>query len=123
MSCRIASELVGDESPGWFALVFQGSAEETLSCSPISPLGDQDIDDVPILIHGPPQVATLTANCVNTSSTCQMSPKRPCFRAPSSGIGWAKLETPVSNGFVGDADATFREQVFDVAETECEPMI
>ncbi len=59
MSCRIASELVGDEFPWRFALVFQGFAEEALSGSTISPVGDQDIDYVPILIHGPLQVATL----------------------------------------------------------------
>jgi len=56
---RIASERVRDEFPWRFALVFQSFAEEALSGSPVSPVGDQDIDYVPILIHGPPQVATL----------------------------------------------------------------
>ena len=41
--------------------------------------------------------------------------------AQGSGVRWAKLETPVSNGFVGDGDATFSEQVLDIAETEREP--
>jgi len=123
MSCRIGPELVGDESPRWFALVFQGVAEEALSGSMISPFGDQDIDYVPILIHRPPQVATLALDGYEYFIDVPDVTQTTLLPAQGSSVRSAELETPVSNGFVGDSDTTFSEQVFDIAETERESMV
>ncbi len=40
-----------------------------------------------------------------------------------SSIGWSKLLTPLTNGFVGHRDASFGEQFFDFTETQGESMV
>ncbi len=39
------------------------------------------------------------------------------------GIDWAKLPAPLSDGFMGDRNATFRQQFFDFKKTETKTMI
>ena len=34
-----------------------------------------------------------------------------------------KFLTPVTNRFIGDGDPTFGKQLFDLSETEAEPMV
>ena len=78
---RIASQLVGNKLQRWPALVFQDLAKEALGSSLVSVGCDQDIEDIAILVHRSPKIMTFAPRMVmNTSSTCQMSPRRPCRR-------------------------------------------
>ena len=54
--------VVGDQLPGCLPLLFQDLTKEALSGSAISPLGDQNIDHVSILIDNSPQVVMLTSD-------------------------------------------------------------
>ena len=62
MCSRITPKLVGDQLPGFLSLMFQGPKKEALSGSTISMFGDQNIDHVPILINGSPEVVTLASD-------------------------------------------------------------
>ncbi len=123
MCSRITPKLVGDQLPGCLSLMFQGPTKEAFSGSTISTLGDQNIDHVSILIDGSPKIAALASDIneqfVNMPDVAQSS----LFSPQSSGIGRSEFPTPVSDRFIGDGDATFSEQVFDIAETEREPMV
>jgi hypothetical protein len=39
------------------------------------------------------------------------------------GLGLAKFPTPLADGLIGHDDATDKEQLFDIAVTEAEPVI
>jgi len=62
MCSRITPRLVGDQLPGCFSLMFQGPTKEAFSGFPISSASHKNIDHVPILIDGSPQVVTLTTD-------------------------------------------------------------
>jgi hypothetical protein len=62
MGSRITPELVRYQLPGWLPLMFQCPTKEAFSGSTISPLGNQYINHVPILIDGPPKIEALTTD-------------------------------------------------------------
>ena len=54
----IASELVGDQHPRYPALLGQQRTEEPLGALGIPARSDQDVEDIAVLVDGPPQVVT-----------------------------------------------------------------
>ena len=123
VSRRIASKLVGNELPGWLPLVFQNLAKEAFDGSPVSVACHQDIEDVVVLVHRPPQIMTLTADgdehFVHVPDVAE-----PALSPPqSTSIRWSKLSAPGSNGFVGYGDAALSEQILDIAKPQSEPMV
>jgi hypothetical protein len=66
----------------------------------VSALGDQNIDNVSILIHRPPQVVALASGCNKNFIALPDVPQSSLFPAQRSSIGRSKLDGPVSNCFV-----------------------
>ena len=60
MGGGIRPELVGDQSPRGLALTLQHPAKEPLSSSLVPPFGDQDVQDVAILVNSPPKIKLLS---------------------------------------------------------------
>ncbi len=119
---RIASELVGNELPGWSPLVLQHLAKEAFGGSAVSVACDQDIEDIAVLVHRSPKIMAFTAegaeHFVHVPDVAE-----PAHSSPrSAGIRWSKLAAPGSNGFAGYGDATLSEQVPGIAEAQREPM-
>ena len=40
-----------------------------------------------------------------------------------AGIVWPKLQTPLTDRFIGDRESTFGEKFFHLSKTEAEPMV
>ena len=104
MSCRIASKLVCDEFPRRLPLMFQGPTKEAFSGSTVSALGDQNIDHVPILIDGSPQVVALASDLYEQFIDVPDVAEPSLFSAQRSSIGRAKLPAPKPNSLVGNND-------------------
>ena len=123
MCSRITPKLVGDQLPGCLSLMFQGPTKEAFSGSMISPLGDQNIDHVSILIDGPPKIEALTLDgdeeFINVPDVAESS----LFPTQSSGVGRSEFLTPVSDCFVGDQDSSLRKQVFYISKAQGEAMV
>ena len=96
----IASEFIGYELPRHPALMFQCSDKESFSGSTVPAFSDQNVNDVPILIHCPPQVVALTPDRNEQFIDVPDVPVPSLFATKRSGIGGSKLHAPVSNGFV-----------------------
>ncbi len=62
MSGIIASELVGDQPPGFAPLPFEQATEKPLSCLLIATALYEDINDIAVLVHGTPQIMTFPLN-------------------------------------------------------------
>ena len=103
--------------------MFQGSRKEALSGFPISSASHKNIDYVPILIDGSPQVVTLTTDCDKEFVTMPDVPKSSLLSAQRSSIGRAKLHAPEPNRLIRDDNAALAEQVFHIAEAQREPMV
>jgi hypothetical protein len=70
---------------------------------------NQDVDHISILIHSPPEVMALfldgheeLVQVPNVSQSSLPTPK-------SSGVAWAKLQTPLPDGFIRDYDSSLSE--------------
>ena len=120
---RIASQLVGDELQRGPALVFQDLAKEALGSSSVSVAGDQDVEHVAILIHRSPKIMALAADRDEQLVHVPDVPQSTLSPPQRAGVFRSKLPAPGSNGFVGDSDATLRQEVLHVAEAEREAMV
>ncbi len=56
VSRRVAAQLVRDETARRSALSFQHLAKEAHSCSAVAARLDQDVEEVAVLVYGPPQI-------------------------------------------------------------------
>ena len=102
---------------------FQQLAEELLGRFLVATTLHQDIEDVPVLIHGAPEVVPLAID--GEEDFIQMP-----FVAGSGtpapeliGIGLPELPAPFADGFIGHDDPTGEQQLFDVAIAEAEAEI
>lgn len=123
MGSRIAPELVGNELQRWPLLALQDLPKEACGGSLVSVAGDQDIEDITILVNRSPKIAPLAADCdeqlvhVPDVTETTLSPPQ------GAGIRGSKLRAPGSNRFVGHRDTTLSEKVLDIAKAESKPMV
>ena len=82
-----------------------------------------DVDEVVILVDGPPEILTAALNIheqlVQTPGVAQSSAPMP--EPPS--VGGTKGLTPVPNRFVRHRDTPLGQQVLGIAKTETEAMV
>jgi len=84
---------------------------------------DQDIEDVPLLVHGPPEI-------VNRSPYRQKHfVHLPFVTGPGAAatelLGILVGQTPalLADGLMGHHHTQFKQQLFDIAEAEAEPKV
>ena len=68
MRCPITPQLVGDQLPGWSFLMLQYLTKEALRLPTVAPRLSKNIYHVAVLIHGAPQILSLTVNRDEESS-------------------------------------------------------
>ena len=59
MGDTVAAQLVGHEPHGFLALTLQESAKESPRRTRVPAGLDEEVDQVPVLVHGAPQILTL----------------------------------------------------------------
>jgi hypothetical protein len=62
LRCAIALELVGDDHPWCVGQALEQLPEEFLGGILVPPTLDKDIEDMAVLIHGPPEVVSLATD-------------------------------------------------------------
>ena len=123
MCSGITPQLVGDQLPGCLSLLFQDLTKEALSGPAISPLGDQNIDHVSILIDSPPQIEVLSSDFEEEFIDVPDVAESSLFPTQCSGVGRSEFLTPISDRFVGDKDSSLCKQVFYISKAPGEPMV
>jgi hypothetical protein len=93
----VRAKFVGHELPRLLTLMFQYFTKEAFSGSTVSALRCQNIDDVPILIHRPPQVVALAPDRNKSFIDVLDIPEPSMFPAQRSSIGRPKLDAPISD--------------------------
>ena len=118
----VTFQFIGDEHPWGVRQSLEQPTEERLCGFLVAPALHQDIEHSPVLIHGPPEVMTLTVNrekhLVEVPLITRPGPLMPEFIR----IGLAELAAPLPDGFIGHDHPTGEQELFDiaVAETEAE---
>jgi len=81
------------------------------------------VNDVTVLIYGPPQVETFTFDGDEYLVDEERVAEPGVFALQPFRKQRTELVAPQSNRFVTHVDAAFSEQVFDVSMAEIEPMV
>ncbi len=119
----VASELVGDQPSGFAPLPFQQLAEEPLGRPGVSPLLDQDIDHIPILVDSTPKIVALPVdrdeNLVQEPGVTQLAA---LASRPARVLG-AELGTPTPDRLIRNNHSALRQEVLDVPEAQAEAVV
>ena len=97
--------------------------EEALCCSAISARLSIDIDHFSILIHSTPQILLLAIDLHEDLVDEERIAITTVSPFKTTSISSSKFDTPKSDGFVANNDASLREQVFDITIAEVESMV
>jgi hypothetical protein len=84
---------------------------------------EQDVDDLAVLVDGPPEVLALPANGHEEFVEMPRIADRLGSVPKPPRIGSTERLAPEPDGLVRHSDTALGEQVFDVAETEREPVV
>jgi hypothetical protein len=120
---RVAPEAIGDEAPGDMAAPLEQLAKEPRGGVAIPAGLGQDVDDLGVLVDGPPKVLTLATNRHGEFVEMPRVADRSGPMSKPPGAREAEGLAPGADGFVRDGDATVREEVFDVAEAQGEAVV
>ena len=74
---RVAAQLVRDQPARGMPFAFQQCSKELDGRPAVAPRLDEDVDDVAVLVHRPPQILPLPLIVTKSSSRYHVSPKRP----------------------------------------------
>jgi hypothetical protein len=89
----------------------------------VSPVLRQNIDDLPFLINGTPQVLELTVDCQLHLTQMPGISKWPAAPTQSCGICASQLVAPLAHGFEAHCEAAFSHSELDIAITQAEANI
>ena len=111
VSGAVASQLVGDEPPGWPALPLQQLTKEAFRGSPIASRLDEDIDDVAILVHRTPEILPLTLDGYKHLVQVPRIAEATLPSLQPASVFWTELDAPKSDRFIRDGDPPLGKEV------------
>ena len=118
MGDTVAAQLVGHETNRFLSLTVQESPKESPRRRPVPAGLDEEVNQVPVLVHRAPEILALT---VDRDEDFVQKPRIAgstlAALQPPSVIG-AELSAPLPNGFVRHDDASFGEQVLDIPKAQ-----
>ena len=99
------------------------SSKETFRGALITVRLYQDVDHVPVLIHGTPEILLLAVDSNEDFVQVPNIAKAALTPLQFSGIVRTELPTPDSNRFIRNDDSPFREKILDISEAQAETMV
>jgi len=84
---------------------------------------NQDVDHVPILIHGTPEILLLAVDSNEDFVQVPNIAEPALTPLQFSGIVWAELLAPEPNRFVRNGNSAFGEKILHIAEAQTETMV
>ena len=119
----VGAQLVGDQSSRDTALGIQQRPKESDGCSPIPVRLHEDVQDVTVLVDRAPQILSATLDR-DEHLVERPGVSHPTAAAPQPPrVDRTEPLAPLPNRLVGDRHASLREETFDIAEAEAEPMV
>ena len=120
---RVASELVSHQRTWNSALPFLQLTEEALGCLSISPLLNEDVQGIAILVDSSPQIL---ASALNRDENLIEEPRvaKCSLSSPHrSRVRRTEFPAPLPDGLIGDDYPTLSEQILDITKAQSESVI
>jgi hypothetical protein len=119
----IAVEFVGDDDPWHVGQALEELAEKLLRRLFIPTALHENIQDVAVLIAGPPEVMPYAMHREEYLVEVPLVARPRAATTELIRIGLSKLPAPLADSFVGDQHATDKEEFFDVPIAEAEAVV
>ena len=116
----VTAQLVGHETHGFLSLPLQASSTEFPRRAAISAGLDEEGDQVPILIHGAPQILAHTVDRDEDFVQKSRVPESPLSVPQPTSVVRTELPAPFSNSFVRHDDASLGTQILDIPEAQAD---
>ncbi len=115
VSDAITAKLVGNDLPGLTLVTPNQSPEEPLCGSTVPSCLQIHINDLAVLIYGPPEIMLLAVD-LHEYFVDEESIAVALMRSfKSFGISGTELYTPQPDGFVANCDAPFCKEIFNIS--------
>jgi hypothetical protein len=119
----VAAQLVGNHYPGHVLQTLEQLAKEPGRGLGVPPRGDQNVQDIPVLVDGAPQVLPLTVDREEyLVEMPRIAGPGPTATQPV-GVGLPELHAPLPDGFVGHHDPALQHHLLHLAEAQREPVV
>ena len=114
----VAAQLVSHETRRFLALTLQESSKESPRRTPVPTGLDEEVDQVPVLVHGAPEILALTVD--RDEDFVQKPPiaESTLSALQPPGVVGAELRAPLPNGFIRHDNAPFGQQILDIPEAQ-----
>jgi hypothetical protein len=119
----VALELIRDDDTRDVLAPLQQLPEESLRGFLVSPALHENIEDMAVLIHGPPEVVPLATDREEDLVQVPFIARPGTPPSELIGVLLAELPAPFADGLIRDDHSTFEEELFDIAVTEAEPEV
>ena len=119
----VARQFVGDEHARDIGTAFEQLAEELEGCAFVPSALHQDIQDVPVLFDGAPQIMLLAIDLQKRLVTVPLVARLRAASAQLMSELVAKSEALLPHRFVGHEHASRSQVLFDITKAEVEAMI
>ena len=116
MGDAVAAQLVGHETRRFLALPLQESPKESSRRTCVPAGLNEEVDQVPVLVHGAPEILALTVNRDEDFVQKPRIAESALSALQPPGVIGAELPAPLPNGFVRHDDASFGKQILDIPE-------
>ena len=118
MCNTVAPQLVGHETRRFLSLPLQEFPKESPRRTPVPAGLDEEVDQVPVLVHGAPEILALTVDRDEDLVQKPRIAEATWSSLQPPGVVGAKLPAPLPNGFVRHDDASFGQQILDIPEAQ-----
>ena len=118
MGNAVAAQLVGHQSHGFLALTLQEFPKESPRRTRVPTRLDEEVDQVPVLVHGAPEILALTVDRDEDFVHKPRIAESTLTSLQPPGVLGAELRAPLPNRFIRHDDAPVGQQIFDIPEAQ-----
>jgi hypothetical protein len=119
----IARQLIRDDDPWDIRQSLEQLAKELLGCLLVAPTLPDNVEDLPCLIHGPPQVMAFALDDQKDLIPVPLVPRSGAPTPQLIGIGLPERPAPIAHSFVRQQDATCRHRRFAIPIAQANPEV
>jgi len=119
----VGTELIGDHTTRPATLLVKKAFQQSLGGFGVAAKLDDFVENITILIDGPPEVASLTADRYDDFVQMPDVASTRLFSLQAAGIIGSEFHGPATNGFVGDRYPAFEQHFLHEPQAEWEAKI